>query len=373
MACQLSAEECEIKETLQSSQIIDSSPCNPEPKDYNTISHPNAQQLRHRHQKQRQYCYRQKGSIFDHLIYFFGLACASYVGVLTRIYLSKLANWNGVSLFPSLYPQMVGTIIMGIVTSHKIILTDKHQFFYTAIATGLCGSITTFSSWNSESVSILLQVGHNPPDNVLRILGWATTLFLGLGMPSGSYIVGRHLASLSPWSDSKQKTSVTLLCEVAKQDATSKWSIKLKGFLFMFTWIILTVLVVVIPYYTERLDLMFSALFASLGTYLRWHLAPLNSTLVNFKLGTFLVNVAGAWLLGAIVYSQGFYADGELMSALLKGLGAGFCGCLTTVSTFVVEMYKLPLRASYVYAFSSILVAQVGIILTRGSVLWTSE
>ncbi len=320
-----------------------------------------------RYQKQRQYCYRQKGSIFDHLINFFGLACASYVGVLTRIYLSKLANWNGVSLFPSLYPHMIGTIIMGIVTSHKIILTDKDSFFYTAIATGLCGSITSFSTWNSESVSILLQVGHDPPDNVLRILGWATTLLLGLGMPSGSYVVGCHLASLSPWSDSKKKTSVKLL---AKQDATTKWS---KGFVFMFVWIILTVLVVVIPYYTERLYLMFSALFASLGTYLRWHLAPFNSAIMNFKLGTFLVNVAGAWLLGAIVSSQELYADGELMSALLKGLGAGFCGCLTTVSTFIVEMYKLPLRASYVYTFSSILIAQVGIILTRGSIIWASE
>lgn len=329
--------------------------------DYSTI-----EQAQVDTQSQEHHCYRQKGSVCEHMVFFCSLASASYVGVLTRIYLSALANWTGVPLFRSLYPEMVGTVIMGFVVSHKVLLAD-HTFLYQAVATGLCGSITTFSSWNNEAVSILLQAGQVPPDNGMRVLGWVTILLLGLGMSAGALTVGRHLAALSPWADGKQRN------EESDASSTKCCCSAVEPVVFVCVWLVTTAVIVIIPYMLARLDLLFSCLFASLGTYLRWHLSPFNSCFRNFKLGTFVVNVAGAWLLGGVACILELYAKGELIHDILVGVSSGFCGCLTTISTFAVELSSLPLRSSYVYALSSVFAAQVGIVVVRGTVQWTGN
>ena len=308
-------------------------------------------------------CYRQKGSLLEHTAYFCSLSVAAYVGVVCRIYLSELVNWDGVPLFPSLYAQLVGTVIMGVVTSHKAVLSKTRPFFYQAIATGLCGSITTFSSWNSEAVTTLLQSDQEPPDNGTRVLGWFTTLLLGLGMSSAALALGRHLAALSPWADSRGRErdveERSKCCEVV---GVVVWVV---------VWLVMSTLVLVVPYALKRRDLVFSCLLASLGAYLRWHLSPFNSAFQNFRLGTFVANVVGAWVLGGVVSALDLFAEGELLYDMLVGVSAGFCGCLTTVSTFAVELSDLPLWASYVYGLSSIALAQVGLILVRGTVQWT--
>lgn len=362
MACHTSAEELAIKEASasQSSLNVLNPVASQELRDYSTIK-----QADDGSAEKGRCCYRQKASPFEHVVYFCSLAVASYAGVFTRIYLTELVNWDGVPLFPSLYPQIVGTTLMGLVTSHKLLLANS--FVYPAITTGLCGSITTFSSWNSEAVSSLLQSGQVLPNNGVRVLGWVTTLLLGLGMSTGALTIGRHLASLSPWEDSKQQNK-----ELKLPDHSSK-SRLVEGGIFVCVWVALTVLIVVLPYVFGRRDLVFAGLLATLGTFLRWHLSPLNSTFQNFKLGTFLANVAGAWLLGGVVCTQQLFAEGVLVHDLLVGVAAGFCGCLTTVSTFAVELSSLPLRPSYLYAVSSIILAQVGMILVRGTLQWTSH
>lgn len=315
---------------------------------------------------QNQCCYRQKGSFYEHVVYFCCLSVASYVGVVARIYLTELANWDSVPFFPSLYPQMVGTMIMGFTASHKLVLMySNNSFLYQAIATGLCGTITSFSTWNSEAASSLLQTGQVPPDTVARVLGWGTTLLLGLGMSTGALTVGCHLAMLSPWANSKQLDK--------SPEVTDKCQTHLKGCVFIFTWLVSTILIIVVPYLVGRRDLIFSILFAALGTYCRWHLSPLNSAFQHFKLGTFLVNVGGSWLLGGVLSTQRFIDEGALLQQVLIGLAIGFCGCITTVSTFAVELSSLSLRSSYLYAFTSILLAQIGIVLIRGTVQWIKD
>ena len=236
-------------------------------------------------------CYWQKAGCLEHIVYFCSLAIASYAGVVIRIYLSKLVQWNGVPLFPSFSAELVGTAIMGFISAHQKSLASNHKALYQSIATGLCGSITTFSSWNSEAVQVLLQTGQEYPDNVTRIIGWTTILILGVGMPVGALLFGRHLSYLSPWSDHWKQGS-----NAGENRSTFlKFFINLEGVSFFLLWILLTCLIVAIPYHFSRFDLMFSIIFASFGTYTRWHLAPLNSLFnKKFKLGTFIVNVGGA-------------------------------------------------------------------------------
>ena len=360
MACHISSEEFAIEEASILASKTSRDLVTQEPKDYSSIKSVDDD----RPAEKKRCCYRQKASPLEHVAYFCSLAVASYAGVFTRIYLTELVNWDGVPLFPSLYPQLVGTTIMGLITSHKLLLANS--FVYPAIATGLCGSITTFSSWNSEAVSSLLQSGKIFPNNGVRVLGWVTTLLLGLGMSSGALTIGRHLATLSPWADSKQHDYKMKLSDVPTNGRL------VEGVVFVCMWVIITIMVVVLPNIFGRRELLFSGVLGALGTYIRWHLSPLNSTFHSFKLGTFIANVAGAWLLGGVVCAQGLFTEEALLQDILTGVAAGLCGCLTTVSTFAVELSSLPLKPSYLYAISSIVLAQLGMILVRGTFQWTT-
>ena len=313
-------------------------------------------------------CYRQKGTLGEHLVYFCALAVASYVGVVARIYLSKLAEWNGVPFFPSIYSEVVGTAIMGFISSHKKLLQVRHKAVYQAIATGLCGSITTFSSWNFEAVTILLQIDQDTVNNVTRVIGWLTVILLGLGMPFAALHFGKHVACLSPWNDQR------LPDQTSDNSQPTRRCIAIEGFAFVIIWMLFTTIGIVIPYHFKRLDLLFSIVFSAFGTYVRWHLSPLNSAFTNFKSGTFIVNVLGTWVLGAAAVSQRYLKTSresdDVVLQVLIALVTGFCGCLTTVSTFAVELTSLPLLGTYIYAFSSILLAQVGLIIIRGTYEW---
>jgi CrcB protein len=83
--------------------------------------------------------------------------------------------------------------------------------------------------------------------------------------------------------------------------------------------------------------------------------------------GTFTVNVAGSFILGALAASP---VDGALAALV----GIGFCGALTTYSTFSFETVRLVEDGAYGHAFVNVigsigagLVAAVG-----GAVLITA-
>lgn len=308
----------------------------------------------------------QRATCIEHVGFFCALSVSAYFGILARIYLTELAAWNGLPLFPAFYSEVVGTAIMGFVLSHKQLLETNHKFTYQALATGLCGSLTTFSSWNNDAATVLIQYGEEDPDNITRVIGWITVLLVGFGMPIVALKFGEHVGYLSPWADKRTGEKVY---EMPKK-ATRMFEITS----YIIFWGIATSVVVTIPLLLfNRHDFMFSFVLASLGAYIRWHLSPLNSTFQHFKLGTFLVNVLGTWILG-IAYILDHHHEDEVgieVKGLLYGATAGFCGCLTTVSTFAVELTTLSFPAAYLYGLSSVLAAQVGLIAIRGTYWWT--
>lgn len=310
--------------------------------------------------------YVQRASWAQHVAYFCSLSVFAYVGMLARVYLTKLSAWNGLPLFSAFYPEVVGTAIMGIVISHKKLLENNYKMLYQGLATGLCGSITTFSSWNNNAAVILIQYDEQHPDNTMRFVGWITILILGVGMPVAVLRFGEHLGSISPWSDRRTGERV-----YAKPRRAFR---ALEIIAFVILWLLTTTVTVVIPLIIyQRYDFMFSFILASLGAYIRWHLAPWNNTLHHFKLGTFIANTLGTLILGAASVLDEHYGEeaGRVLKGLIFGVITGFCGCLTTVSTFIVELTSLSLEGSYLYGFVSLMVAQVGLLAIRGIYWWT--
>ena len=84
---------------------------------------------------------------------------------------------------------------------------------------------------------------------------------------------------------------------------------------------------------------------------------------VNLPVSTFVVNIAGCFILGFLFAL--FVSKPEINSALKLALTAGFCGGLTTFSTFSLELFEMLKNAQYmqvlVYLVSSLAVGLLAV------------
>ncbi len=79
---------------------------------------------------------------------------------------------------------------------------------------------------------------------------------------------------------------------------------------------------------------------------------------INLPLATFGVNIIGGFLIGLLFAV--FINKPEINPAIKFALTAGFCGGLTTFSTFSLEMFEVIKNAQFVqaiaYAFLSVII-----------------
>ena len=116
-------------------------------------------------------------------------------------------------------------------------------------------------------------------------------------------------------------------------------------------------------------------LFSFPGTLTRYVLSiVLNPRFKLLPVGTLVANEFGTSLLAMFHALQGLRPPvSPGACSILQGLDDGYCGCLTTVSTFVSELRVLGSRKGFVYGTISIIVGQVLMILILGSAVWTGS
>lgn len=129
---------------------------------------------------------------------------------------------------------------------------------------------------------------------------------------------------------------------------------------------------------TWRGQTLFALVFAPLGALLRfWLSLKLNSLIAWFPLGTFTANIFGTAVQGMAYDLQrvpfmGAGVVGITACQALQGVEDGFCGCLSTVSTWILELTTLRRRHAYFYGAASIGVGLGVMVVIMGSVLWTT-
>ena len=304
----------------------------------------------------------------------------AYAGAYVRVGFQYYRIWKTESSVSLLYAQIIGCLVMGFMVHLRPLFMSSgvrlQRVVYTGVTTGLCGSITTFSSLNFDANKLfLLQWDSTWGDangsyDGRRLLEWLVSIWIGVSVPMQALHAGRHLSeALFPASAFPSCPSLPAVDSTVLSMGESA---------VVVSYVIATVLVIFLP---AKLDssgsfkhLLFTAIFGAVGAYMRYRLSLLNRSRPTFPLGTCIANVLGSWLLAVWMVLAKFVVPQHevLVIEVLYGLCTGFCGCLTTLSTFVNELHVLPRRAAYIYGMSSIILAQLGIFLLFDLAVQTS-
>jgi len=337
-------------------------------------------------------------------------------GTLARLGLQALTFYPGAPVvFSELWANVAGTFIMGFLSEDRRLFAaewgnepipepsdepalarqakarhgkaKKTIPMYIGLATGFCGSFTSFSSFMRDiflslSNDLKAPINHPYPADLpppsfsttlprnggYSFLAICATIILTIATCFAALKVGAHLAlALDPWTP-------TLPFRLTRRVLDPIFV-----FLAWGVWIGAVIMAAIPPSNPWRSQALFACVFAPLGAMLRYyislHMNPMNP---NFPLGTFTVNIFGTAVLGMAfdlqhvpLSSTGLVGGGLVGCQILQGIMDGFCGCLTTVSTWIVELDSLTRGKAYVYGGGSVVAGMSLLLIIMGSVRWT--
>ena len=107
-------------------------------------------------------CISTCADALEALLLFFVIAIGGYAGTMTRIGFQYYKSWKGPEAnFNVIYANIIGSFILGVVSVFQPGMMRAGgsrclRLTYVFIATGLCGSITSFSTWHGEANKLFL-------------------------------------------------------------------------------------------------------------------------------------------------------------------------------------------------------------------------
>lgn len=286
----------------------------------------------------------------------------SILGTLTRVGLQSLNDYSGHLIPPLVWAQFVGCVVMGFVTEDDKIFpkkAEKYDAFYIGITVGYCGSTTSFSAWILqvwEDMANTDGYSRNRGYNVITIF---TQVMVTFTASVGGFRLGNHLAIFAD-----HLLPLRAIPKIKKAGV-------ILGLLFSALLFQAATIIAAGVKRDWRGVVAFAMVFSPAGALTRWYLSRhLNGLKPTFPLGTFAANMIGSLLESIFHLLQYRVSDGNSCAAL-QGLQDGYCGALTTVSTFVVELCTLQRAHAYRYAIISISLGSLIYVLVDGIDFWT--
>ncbi|KAI6087217.1 CrcB-like protein-domain-containing protein [Hypoxylon rubiginosum] len=352
------------------------------------------------------------------------LVLFAILGTLARLGLQALTFYVGAPVsFSSVWPNFAGSLVMGFLAEDRMLFryewgtptyelqllraretgldeeigdpgskraavdltvakkahmaTKKTIPLYIGLATGFCGSFTSFSSFIRDiflALSNDLVAPDAGPTTTPRNGGYSFMALIAvtittISLSISGLLIGAQLAlALEPITPSLPFAF------------TRKFLDRSAVFLAWGSWLGAILLSALPPdrstntggAETWRGRATFALVFAPLGCLGRFYASLyLNGRLPSFPLGTFAVNVLGTMFLAMAWDFAHAPFGGVIGCQVLQGVEDGFCGCLTTVSTWVAELTALRRRHAYMYGGASVAVALGCMVVIMGSLRWT--
>lgn len=327
----------------------------------------------------------------------------SLLGTLARLGVQAISTYpNAPFASPVLWANLGGSLFLG------FLLEDRRMFrysvgldesekdpapdidkmkktlpLYIGLATGFCGSFTSFSTFitdaflalsneltppSSASPYHVSQTPIEPRSGGYSFMATTGVLIIQTAVNVGALKAGAHIAV-------GLETVVPILPTSFLHRVLDPLSIPLGwgcwlGAVFLTIWT---------PSTDWRYRVTFALILAPPGALLRFYISKhLNGRIPAFPLGTFVVNIFGTVIEGmcmdlqhSTVIMAKVTGSDAVSCAVLEGIMHGFCGCTTTVSTWVSELNGLRRRHAWLYGIASVAIALAMQVLIMGSMIWT--
>ena len=229
------------------------------------------------------------------------------------------------------------------------------------LITGLTGSITSFSSWMLSSFFDFANLRHFSRSGFESFLAGILDLVIVMIASFASFYYGKYLVKqFNPSSTTTTRFEIIFVQQLRR----CEW---IGTGLGLTLWILMAFLSAYV--YPEPVWL--AAVFGPLGTWTRFGLAQLNQRISSFPIGTFIANMLGVTLLALMTVSS-FSVTGTPCLFVLA-VSNGYCGCLSTVSTFIIELDALPASNRWRYALATILSGLLIVFAIAGSYVWSKS
>ncbi|KAJ6539956.1 hypothetical protein B0H10DRAFT_2170618 [Mycena sp. CBHHK59/15] len=260
----------------------------------------------------------------------------SVFGLLARLGLRALATYSGQSIFSLAYVQAVGCLLMGFCLALKEPFGRYYPPAYTALVTGFCGSLTTFSSWQLDVFKSWVNIDGDHRSGLSDFMDGLGKSVFTMSISMSSLFFGMFLAGqTSPYFQPAAPPSKLLRRSVSALAVCTYFATLPAYFLLPASF---------------RHQATAALLFSFPGTLTRYLLGialnpipPLPSP-----------RRAGA-------------------CALLQGLADGYCGCLTTISTFAAELAVLKGWHKWRYGLATWAAGQLLLCCIFGALLWAKD
>lgn len=347
---------------------------------------------------------------------------ATILGNYARQGLEYLTNYEPSYVRPTtvLWANCGGCIMMGLCQDLRELFfyANEYHVLFLSITTGFCGSFSSFSTMIIEmftySASLTnenIATGSRLPNRAYGIMEFLSVMIVHLGVSLSGLLLGRKLGKevLIPYFISRPtKTEVSLTDNeptepsdnsgevIEKTDSyvepeyyTPRWCVYILFGLDLFlTYMSIPILVMIIiltAFYGNysRGVWTLPVLFGIPGSFLRYYLSKWfnnRKSLSMFPVGTFIANISATLILSILIMVQRGQKNGQTHERIInnkntchivQALGSGFCGSLSTVSTFINEAHQKDISYILRYYFITIFCAYCLCVITLGSYSWT--
>ncbi|CAH2354966.1 fluoride export protein 1 [[Candida] railenensis] len=296
----------------------------------------------------------------------------------------ELTTYSGTFLGGVIWANFGACMIMGFVvqSSHlwklsvslKYASKAKHPL-YIGLGTGFCGTFSSFSTVILEAFEKAANVeagstNYHYPTAGYGIMEFLAVILAHLGTSILAFNIGKHICE-----------AIEYQYPYSFSTTISKIAVGLAQAVGIIAYIVVIVLIATKRDGDWRVW-TFSCLFAPSGAILRYFLSiHVNPMVKGFPMGTFAANLSGTLVLAILTLVvrgkvPGSTDESQLITNVLHcqvitGVDDGFCGALTTVSTFVSELDSLKTKQAYKYGALSILSSFCLVVVTLGAYNWS--